>query len=80
MSMKKAFFGQIRARRDALERSAKSPSIIEEITPPERLWAYLDYVGSFLMEAGEITTQDRDLAIGMIEDYEERMDSILPKP
>ncbi len=31
------------------------------------------------MEAGEITTQDRELAIGMIEDYEERLESILPR-
>ena len=80
MNIRQAFFGQIRERRDALERLRKSPKIIEEIVPPERLWAYLDYVGSFLLEAGVITMKDRDLAVGMIEDYEERLESILPKP
>lgn len=76
--LRKAFFRQILDRRDALERAKNNPPIIEEVVPPERLWNYLDYVGSFLIENEVITMNDRDLAVGMIEDYEERLKSIYP--
>jgi hypothetical protein len=74
--LRTAFFGQIRERRAALERTAKGSPIIEEITPPERLWAYLDYVGNFLIANGVITMKDRDTAFGMIQEYEERLQSM----
>jgi len=82
-----AFFGQIRERRAALERQAQpsgtkewrpSPTIIEEITPPERLWEYLDYVGNFLAENMVITKKDLSLAAGLIQDYEDRLKSLFP--
>jgi hypothetical protein len=82
-----AFFGQIRERRAALERQAQpsgtkewrpSPTIIEEVIPPERLWDYLDYVGNFLVENGVITTGDLNLAAGLIQDYEDRLESLFP--
>lgn len=76
--LRKAFFGQIRARREALEKVRKT-AIFEEIVPVERLYAYLDYVGSFLIETGVITLKDRDIALGMIEDYEERLKTLFPE-
>lgn len=78
VDLRKEFFKQIRDRREALDRSPKDLPTIEEVTPPERLWGYLDYVGSFLLEAGVITPADRELAIGLIQDYEDRMRSLYP--
>lgn len=76
--VRKAFFAQIRDRRDALERGHRPSPVIEEIVPAERLWQYLEFVGSFLIEAGVITHKDRELAYGMIEDYEERLKTLYP--
>lgn len=78
IDLRKAFFAQIRDRREALERVRKS-AIFEEIVPVERLYTYLDYVGSFLIESGVITLKDRDIALGMIEDYEERLKTLFPE-
>jgi len=85
--LRTAFLSRIRERRAALERQAQpsgpkewrpSPTIIEEVIPPERLWDYLDYVGNFLVENGVITAKDFDLATGLIEDYEDRLESLFP--
>jgi hypothetical protein len=78
-NLRTAFLGLIRERRAALERQAKpSSTIIEEITPPERLWSYVDYVGMFLLENGVITREDLDLAWGLVEDYEDVLGSLFP--
>lgn len=76
---RKHFFDRLRDRRDALERQAAGSAIIEEVTPPERLWNYLEYVGSFLLEAGVISDKDHDQARAMITDYENRLEEAFPR-
>lgn len=76
--LRMAFFSRIRAQQDAIEKARIPSPGFENVPRPERLWDYLDYVGCFLLETGVITLQDRDLAVGMIEDYEDRFDSIFP--
>lgn len=72
--LRKAFFQEIIDARNALEEEKKSP-IIKEIPPPERLYQYLENVGIFLIRHDVITPKDYDLARGMIESYEDRLDS-----
>lgn len=72
--LRKAFFQEIIEARNALESEGKTP-IIENIPPPERLYQYLEYVGVFLIRHGVISGKDYDLAKGMIESYEDRLDS-----
>lgn len=72
--LRKAFFKEIIDARNAVESERKSP-IIQNIPPPEKLYLYLEYVGMFLMGIGAINGKDYDIARGMIESYEDRLDS-----
>jgi len=75
MNARKAFFDYLRERRSLLEHVKQKPFV--NIVTPEHLWGFLDYVGNFLLESGGITHADFEVARGMIEDYEERVGTIL---
>jgi len=72
--LRKAFFRTIIEAREALESENRSP-IIRNIPTPEWLRAYHEYVGMFLLGVEAITMQDYELAKGMIESYEDRLDA-----
>ena len=73
--IRSAFFRHIREQRAAMERQKPQaePVVLENVAPPEYLWAFLEHVGSFLLGEEVISAQDLELARGMIEDYEERV-------
>jgi len=71
--LRKAFFRTIIEAREALESENRS-LIIRNIPTPEWLRSYREYVGMFLLGVEAITLKDYDLAGGMIESYEDRLD------
>ncbi len=77
-AIREAFFRRIRDQWAAMERQKPQakPVTFENVAPPEQLWEFLRYVGGFLLEEGVVTQGDLDLAAGMIEDYQDRIQEI----
>lgn len=63
--LRRAFFDHIRDQRELLEAGEY------KVLAPDLLDEFLHTVGNFLFNEGVITVEDWELAVGLIEDYED---------